>query len=105
MDGFSGPACERKDCPGFDVTTGGFCKGNGYCMNVREMTELYGFSYGEESDGTVTIPASRTESAATTTTPETWDANNWYECVCANSAALLNQDVMGHVKYPSVGPG
>ncbi len=40
---------------------GGYCSDGGWCMNVREMFSLYGYTYGAEFDQvTYTRPVSRT---------------------------------------------
>jgi hypothetical protein len=78
-DGFTGVACERNVCPGYNPNTGtsfkrsifffflcitfkkgGYCSDGGWCMNVREMYSLYGYTYGAEFDQvTYTHPVSR----------------------------------------------
>jgi len=107
-DGYSGEACQRKDCPRFNSNTGDFCGGNGWCMSISEIAQMYGYSYGSEADGTSFLPVSRVGITSTsgdatdTTPPQTWDAHKWFECVCSNSQAFFDFSRVGHMKYPTV---
>lgn len=107
-DGYSGEACQRKDCPGFNSNSGDFCGGNGWCMSMSEIALMYGYSYGSEADGTTFHPVSRvgitstTGSATDTTPPQTWDAHKWYECVCSNSQSFFDYSRLGNIKHPTV---
>jgi hypothetical protein len=43
--GFTGDACQYRDCPR-DAVTGIPCSGNGRCMNMNELYDMYGLEYG-----------------------------------------------------------
>ena len=87
-DGFSGPACEIKDCVR-DSTTGEACSGHGSCISINRFYKTYGLSYGDPVSGYLYGGSS------------TWDAYNWYECVCS---AKLSAGYNADVYRPSVGP-
>ena len=72
-------------------------------MSVASIYSLYGYTYGAEADGTYNIPVSYTAASTGGTTPGgTWDGQNWYECVCSNSASYLDYSVLGNIKYPTI---
>jgi hypothetical protein len=43
--GFTGDACQYRDCPR-DGTSGATCSGNGRCMSISELYDMYGLTYG-----------------------------------------------------------
>ena len=64
---------------------------------------MYGYTYGLEADGLPSSPVSYSVASSGGTTPGgTWDAQNWYECVCSNSASYLDYSVLGNIKYPTI---
>jgi len=77
--GFTGEACQIKDCP-LDPSTGEYCSGHGYCKSVHDVFALYGLEYGNHLEDDVARP-------------ETWDANRVNECVCA---AKFSADEYAH---------
>ncbi len=84
-DGFTGNACQIKDCPS-DPNTGEYCNGHGYCHSVHDIFSLYGLSYGSD------LRPSLNE-------PQTWDANMIYECLCS---AKYSAGEFGHpLKTPN----
>eukprot|EP01034_Spumella_vulgaris_P022801 gene22801-28963_t len=86
-DGFIGPACERRDCVR-DAASGSHCSGHGVCMSISSFSSQFGFSYGNKSYGVVTSGS------------DTWDGNNWHECVCS---AKVSAGFEGDWRHPSVG--
>jgi hypothetical protein len=86
-DGYSGAACDVMDCPR-DPKTGIPCSGNGWCMSVAEIADIYGVTYGsEKADGN--------------TYPNEWDAHKIYQCVCA---AATSHEFFGNKRYPASEP-
>lgn len=73
-------------------------------MSMSEIAAMHGYTYGSESDGTSTYPISITSvtSSDATTPPDSWDAHQWYECVCSNSRAIYDNSIIGHLKYPTI---
>eukprot|EP01036_Dinobryon_divergens_P033000 gene33000-42696_t len=86
---FTGAACQIKDCVR-DATTGEACSGHGSCVNMNRFFLSYGLSYGNLTDGYLNQGTS------------TWDAFNWYECVC--SAKIAAGFFPVDVYRPSIGP-
>lgn len=74
--GFSGDACELRDCP--RASSGEACGGRGMCVSIRQFSESFNFSYGNRSDWTTTADSS------------IWDADRWFECSCASGFANWN---------------
>jgi hypothetical protein len=88
-EGFSGTACNIKDCPrGED---GEACSGHGYCENMFDIFRLYGFSYGED------IPFTKSH-----VHPQTWDALVMHQCLCY--AKYSTSEYTMHPLRPAVGP-
>lgn len=86
-NGYSGTACEYLDCP-YDSTTGSFCSGNGWCVNIADYSyQTSGLSYGIEG--------------SIRNNPYTWDAFMIYTCLC--SANTPDTDLyVGHPLYPPI---
>ena len=66
------------------------CSKHGSCINMATFYQSYGLTYGNVTDGYYDLGTS------------TWDAFNWYECVC--SAKLAAGFFPVDIYRPSVGP-
>ena len=86
-EGFTGPACEYKDCPRHP-DTGEACSGHGYCESLSSLFALHSLSYGD-----ATHPAWQ---------PQAWDAAGWHECVCYSRLGL-GAGAFGHPLRPATG--
>lgn len=82
--GFSGKACEIRDCP--SDSRGVRCSGHGVCVSISEFYSYFGLSYGNAS-------VSHFDS-----NKNTWDAANWYECLCTTAASIASK------RWPSYYP-
>lgn len=69
------------------MTIGAACSGHGLCVNIAEFYSTFGFSYGSVSQNYLG--------------GETWDAYNWYECLCT---AQANYQRRRWTTYFPVGP-
>ena len=98
--GFTGAACDVKDCPR-DAASGVPCSGRGRCLSVRSFFSLFGLRYGNVSfgqtatgvltsdkrgfPGDVARNHQRNKLAASSVAAGNWEADLWFECVCAAS--------------------
>lgn len=85
-DGFIGQACEVRDCIR-STETSEACNGRGSCLSIAQIYKNYGFSYGSKYNKNLY--------------PSTWDAEIWYECVCA---AKTSSGFFGNPLLPLIGP-
>ncbi len=74
--GFTGTACQIKDCERSISHVA--CSGHGTCMSIASYYELAGLSYGSPTTAYASLGDS------------TWDAFNWFECVCSASLSYNN---------------
>lgn len=78
--GFAGPACERRQCPGYSAETGD-CSGHGVCASMRDLAMM---------DQALPLSPSHSSSydfftAAAAERAQAWDAKRLYGCVCDSS--------------------
>jgi len=77
FEGFEGPACQRRLCPG-----GADCSGHGRCVEIRRMTQL-----ANAEPLTTASGASHLEYGALAE-DVAWDATTLQGCVCDSSWAV-----------------
>ena len=70
--GFTGASCDRLSCPGASNIESAGCSGHGQCLDMNALAalstvngDLAGFTYGD-----------------TPNSPQTWDAQRIYGCLC-----------------------
>jgi hypothetical protein len=98
-NGWSGPACNIKDCPR-DSTTGEACNGQGYCENILDIYRLYGYTYGEELTS-ANSGLGKAINGKSFTYPATWDAQIIHQCLCYNK---YSSDEYGHPLHSATQP-